>query len=434
MAILRRAGLLSRIQPIKLQAYRAGLGLVNGRGRGCGRPRGAASAAATHRHTDDRADHAPQRDPSPNLHCPHAAQRGAGRANATIHQHPLGKPLRHSWLVTCLIGLIGLLAVGCQAATPPADQPQSDAPAPTTAPDTNAHGASRVVPWGLYQILWHRAQFTDQLDQALTTLAPAGTAPRWVLFFRDLGANRGFPLGAVEAAHARGLTPIISLELTIWGRGGDYLQAINDGQYDDWFRAWGTGAAAWGRPVLMRFGFEMNGDWFGWGQRPEAFVAAWRRAHRLISDTGADQVQWLWSPNVLYGEQTLETGFTPYYPGPAYVDLVGLDGYNFGDHHSQWHSWQSYGDVFGPSIDAITTFPHPLLISEIGCADDPRKAAWLADALTAIEADPRITGLVWFNLDKRSEGEADWRLDSDPETLAVWRDWLQRNQGQPASP
>jgi hypothetical protein len=32
-------------------------------------------------------------------------------------------------------------------------------------------------------------------------------------------------------------------------------------------------------------------------------------------------------------------------------------------------------------------------------------------------------GFVWFRHDKRHEGESNWRLDSDPESLAAFRRW-----------
>jgi beta-mannanase len=259
-----------------------------------------------------------------------------------------------------------------------------------------------------------------------SSLAQLGGVPRYALFFRDLHPNRAFPLPVVEALHNRGLTPIVSLELEIWGGDGDHLQAIVDGQHDAWFRAWGEQAGAWGPPVIMRFGFEMNGDWFRWGQRPELFRQAWARAHRLVREAGGDNVQWMWCPNVLYGKLTPQTGLYPYWPGDDLVDLIGMDGYNFGDDHTDWHRWMSYDEVFSATIDALAPYGKPLVISEIGCVDDSRKAAWISDALAAIEQDRRIQAFVWFNYDKRREGEANWRINSDPQSLEVFQSWVNR--------
>ena len=42
-------------------------------------------------------------------------------------------------------------------------------------------------------------------------------------------------------------------------------------------------AAASGEPIVLRFGFEMNGDWFSWSQRPAAFKKAYKRAYSNVS-------------------------------------------------------------------------------------------------------------------------------------------------------
>jgi hypothetical protein len=281
------------------------------------------------------------------------------------------------------------------------------------------------LPWGIYQIHWQDEQFRAGLDQELAML---GGHPAYVLDFRDLNRRRGFPAGMAAAARERHLTPIISLELWTWGHrrdGGDagVLEAIGAGDYDDYFAEWAKEAASYSDEVVLRFGFEMNGDWFPWGQKPEAFKAAWRRVRAIFDKAQATNVRWMFSPNILYGDQTPATGIEAYYPGDDMVDLLGIDGYNFGDHHDQWHHWQSFREVFGSTIDALVRHPKPLMLSEVGCADDARKAAWLSNFLAEVSADRRLAGFVWFNLDKRREGEPDWRLQSDAESLEVFKRW-----------
>jgi len=316
-------------------------------------------------------------------------------------------------LILCVVG--GLLFV--------LDACSSSKPDPV--PVLRSSDSDKTPSWGFYQILWHKNQFLGQLDQERALL---GGQPEYILFFRDLNRQRGFPTKIVEALAERNLQAVISLELNPWGNAKqEYLQAIIEGRYDDFFQRWGRDAAASGEEVVLRFGFEMNGNWFSWGQKPEWFRQAWRRAHAqmAIGLDGADNVKWMFCPNVLYGGQTPETGFAPYYPGDDVVDLLGLDGYNFGDHHSQWHVWQSYEEVFGKSIDALAAYGKPLWIAEIGSVDDPRKAAWMEDALSRIRADERVETVLFFHFDKRREGEANWRLDSDEASLEVFHAWLE---------
>jgi len=74
--------------------------------------------------------------------------------------------------------------------------------------------------------------------------------------------------------------------------------------------------------VIWRPFHEMNGGWFWWGNGDvAAFVALWKQMFNYFTVTkGLNNLLWLYAPN---------TGgnMTKYYPGDAYVDLVGIDGY-----------------------------------------------------------------------------------------------------------
>ncbi len=130
----------------------------------------------------------------------------------------------------------------------------------------------------------------------------------------------------------------------------------------------------------------------------------------------------MFSPNVLYDDSKPLADFRQYYPGDAYVDSVGLDGYNFGDDHSKWHEWTSAKDVFDESINAAVGWGKPVYLSEVGCADDVRKPEWVREFLAWVKSDSRIEGFIYFNYDKRREGEPNWRLDSDPDSLQAFRE------------
>ncbi len=275
--------------------------------------------------------------------------------------------------------------------------------------------------WGVYQILWHHRQYDEQLLEKLNIL---GSKPQYVLFFHDL--KRGFPADILKKNRARGIDCIVSLELTQWGsQESNHLEQIVAGQYDEFMKAWAQEAALYKSPVFLRFGFEMNGSWFTWGGKPESFKKAWRRVHKIFQDNAAGNVQWVFSPNVLYAEKEFQTDILPYYPGADVVDWVSLDGYNFGDHHSRYHRWTSYSEIFSKSLDGMATFAKPMLISEIGCAHDVRKSEWLKDVLLSVTQDHRIHAFVYFDFDKRREGEPDWRINSDAASLAVFKNWLQ---------
>ncbi|MGZ0655046.1 glycoside hydrolase family 26 protein [Coraliomargarita sp. W4R72] len=253
--------------------------------------------------------------------------------------------------------------------------------------------------------------------------------PQYVLFFQDLSFRRGFPLASVTVSHELGATPVISQELWEWrhrhSEDDSWLLRINRGDYDEHWRDWARDAKQFGHRVILRFGFEMNGDWFDWGQQPEAFIAAWRRIHQIVRvEAGADNVEFMFSPNVEWDVNKPLTQIELYYPGDRYVQLLGLDGYNFGDSHSEWHRWQTYESVFESSIQKMSQWPQPLYLAEIGTADDPRKSIWLQDFLNSVQNDSRVSGFIYFNHFDSRKGEPNWLLNSDLETLEVFRQWL----------
>ena len=62
------------------------------------------------------------------------------------------------------------------------------------------------------------------------------------------------------------------------------------------------------------------------GNTAADFVAMWRHFHDIATRAGADNVTWVWCPNIDTWNK-----FTPYrrlYPGKRYVNWTCLDGYN----------------------------------------------------------------------------------------------------------
>jgi len=221
------------------------------------------------------------------------------------------------------------------------------------------------------------------------------------------------------------------------------LKAIVDGKYDTYIQEFSAEAREFGKPVLMRFGHEMNGDWYPWGgtrnggatpdkygdparaDGPELFVDAFRYIHNIFKQANATNVLWVWCPNVLMegklGEAWNEIG--NYYPGDDYVDWLCVDGYNWGTSQS-WSKWQSFDEVFSPTYARLREInPNkPIIIGETASSDKGGdKAAWSTDALQkVIAAYPQIRAIVWFHINK----ETDWRMTSSPAVLEAIKQQL----------
>ena len=281
--------------------------------------------------------------------------------------------------------------------------------------------------WGVYQIHWGAERFEAGLKEQIKEL---GAVPKYVLFFRDMHSNRGFPTATANICKRYGSTAVISKELWLWGerdkKSSNWLERINSGETDDYWRQWAEKAKAFETEVILRFGFEMNGNWFGWGQQPKDFITAWKRVYSIIrDDVGARNVQFMFSPNVEWDQKHKLSAIGLYYPGDEFVELLGLDGYNFGDSYSEEHSWQSYGEVFEKSIEIMSQWKKPLILSEVGCADGPRKAQWMAAFLKSVKSDPRVEGFIYFNHFDPNKGEPNWLLDSDSKTLEIFREAIE---------
>jgi mannan endo-1,4-beta-mannosidase len=233
--------------------------------------------------------------------------------------------------------------------------------------------------------------------------------------FQNLEPRLGPPLHALAAARAVDAVPMLTWVPKLG------LPAINRGDHDADIRAYAQALGAFGDTILFRFGQEMNlpgMDSFG---PPEHFIAAWRRIRAAFDQIGAGNVIWVWCP---YVQERSTRRFAPYYPGHDVVDVVGLDGYNWG-RRRWWHRWRGFDAVFGASYAALRSLApdKPIILPEIGCAErGGDKAAWMRQTMlrSIPERYPGIEAVVWF--DHLRPDHADWRVDSSPAALAAWQE------------
>jgi hypothetical protein len=225
-----------------------------------------------------------------------------------------------------------------------------------------------------------------------------------------------FPSGLEEWDLSGNRVPLIT-----WR--GASLSAINSGRYDSLIRARARGVKSLVSPVFMRWGWEMNGNWFphsgplNMPDGPAKFVAAWRRIHKIFDAAGARNAVWVWCPNVESVPNDAWNQWKSYYPGDSYVDWVGLDGYNWGTTQS-WSRWQELADIIRP-VYRDYAGRKPIMISETASAEaGGDKAAWIQNARTTLMRDfPAVKAMLWFEVSK----EADWRAESSAASLAAFR-------------
>lgn len=218
------------------------------------------------------------------------------------------------------------------------------------------------------------------------------------------------------------------------------LSNITRGDFDSDIHRWARQLRDFGYPVIFRPMCEMNGNWTSWsgtvnGNSPSDYIPAWRHIHDIFVAEGATNVKFDWSPNRDGDVASALNTFNTYYPGDAYVDYAGINGYNWGHLYNtpDWTSeWQPIDVVFGPSYDAFTSrTSKPVIISETASTEvGGDKAAWITDAFAKLPVRfPKIEIITWFNINK----ETDWRIDSSATSLAAFRTAVQGPDTTPPS-
>jgi mannan endo-1,4-beta-mannosidase len=215
-----------------------------------------------------------------------------------------------------------------------------------------------------------------------------------------------FQAGFAAAAAKHGAITIVQMDPE-----NVSIAAIADGRYDAYLRSYAAEVIAFGRPVVMSFGHEMNGNWYPWGNQntpARTFVAAWRHIVTVFREAGATNVTWLWTVNVVDPANQIPNP-SPWWPGKQYVNWVGIDGY--------FYLSETFSELFGPTIVDIRGLTgDPILIAETGADPSADQVAEVNQLFLGVRAYG-LLGFVCF--DENTEGRA-WRIDS-PTVFATLR-------------
>ena len=237
------------------------------------------------------------------------------------------------------------------------------------------------------------------------------------MIFSHWGNDYNFPTHLSSTIRDHGKTMVLFWEAVDYNRSyfsqPEYsYDAVLSGRLDNFFRNFAQGAKAYGGEVILIPYSEFNGGWFPWGiflggNSPQKHAEAFRYITRFFDDV--PNVKFAWVPNTEAGRNDhLELA----YPGDAYVDYVGVDGFNFGGSEEM-----TFDQLFGGTLTRLGSYGKPAMIFSMGTHAGAGKAAWITDALTIqLYKYPHVVGWLWFNEDK----ETDWRVWSDPQSLAAF--------------
>ncbi len=185
------------------------------------------------------------------------------------------------------------------------------------------------------------------------------------------------------------------------------LSAVTRGRYDASLRALLAQMKQVRAGAILRPMPEMNTPWYAWSgtvnhNTAKGFVRAWIHVHKVVRSTpGGSRIQMLWSPYAWSTPDTAANAIAKYFPGRAEVDLVGADGYNFGNRGQM--TWTDPGTIFSAAYQQIESLaPKPFWIAETGStAAGGDKAGWILSLSTLQRTSmPRLAGVVWYDVNE----------------------------------
>ncbi len=205
------------------------------------------------------------------------------------------------------------------------------------------------------------------------------------------------------------------------------------GTFDAKIAVWATHVKQYldlggGRSVIIAPLQEMNLGATPWGCDPGNYKIAYRKFVDTFRSMGMDEtkVRWAFAPNNWTSPGC--GSIADYYPGDAYVDVIGISAYNWGT--CVGSRWESPARIYGPVLNELRSTVNarkPYVIAQTAaprsstCGGDQQQ--WVRNAFTYLSGDPNVVGLIWFNFDK----ETDWRIWTKPTVSTGWKDAMLRS-------
>jgi hypothetical protein len=200
-------------------------------------------------------------------------------------------------------------------------------------------------------------------------------------------------------------------------------QAIAQGKQDAYIHTFAKSVAQTKLTVYIRWGHEMNGNWYPWARDPADYIAAWRHIVKIFRDEHADNAKFVFSlnPQLFLKDDAFLATAKAFYPGDDYVDYLGSSMINFGG------SMQNDVVKYADRVRLMhATFNKPTLLTEVNTAADGR-VAWFTELRSWLTQDSAwLKGAVLSQGQSRGKvslgekvGDVDWDVQTDAESRPV---------------
>lgn len=233
-----------------------------------------------------------------------------------------------------------------------------------------------------------------------------------------------FPDAHEAAIVAGGSTPLMAWYLPDKYTGSTAsLSEIASGADDGWISAQAAAIRGFGHRVYLRLAPEMNGNWYRYSGKPAAYVTAWRHIWNVFKQADATNVTWVWCPNL-----TPADNWDSYYPGRAYVDVIGVD--SFSNVKYTWQPFQQMFEGFFAHFAAFAPGKPQMVVETATNSGKGAPVVGIGSAASFISgmqsylkdvAGPKynVIGVCWFDSD--TNDGINWRVD---QTAQSWQAWL----------
>lgn len=240
---------------------------------------------------------------------------------------------------------------------------------------------------------------------------------------------------------------------------------IAKGRYDTYLERVAESMKRFPADIYVRPWAEMNAYWSPYQpgtKRPRAgslaeFKSAWHHLYDFFRDRGVRNLKFVFNPDV--GQDHRNVPIKELWPGRdpkdghGYVDVLGMDGYNWGDSKQQGgESWLEFEEVFAQGYRELTALDEtaPVWVCEFGSKEPEKndgtkgspappdeshdKGAWIQNMMRST-AFPRLEALAYYSSYLPDhDNQRDFRFESSTSSLNAVRAYLRSHPRQKRAP
>lgn len=207
-----------------------------------------------------------------------------------------------------------------------------------------------------------------------------------------------------------------------------YLIKLLKGEFDSSLSTWVEKIKKLKGVVFIRIGNEMNGEWTKWSYKytyndSDMYKMAFIYVVNFFRKKSCKNVYFVWNPNNLSVPNYSWNNAEVYYPGDAYVDIIGLTAYNFGD--TEYSKFQYFDELYNDLYrENILHHPKkPMIIGEFASVNKGGdRALFIKDMFQKLKKKYKnIKLIIWFS---QNDGEYEFDILNSPESIKVLKEEL----------